>query len=272
MEKNITFGGFSDFNFKISYNELHKKTHFFQIDTHVHTECEIYINLSGDISFMVDDEIYDVNRGDAIIVSPNQYHHCIYKSNELHKHFWILISVNGNEHILEPFFNKANKQGALIVPDEEDREELISLCFSLCENNLDKYDRYILFFKLLKLLQSGQKGIRVPQKKDLPNDIIFAIDYINKNLCQNISVTDIAKSAYVSVNTLERHFREKLNMSPTAFIKDKRLICSAKLLRKGKSVLDAAMESGFCDSSYFIVCFKEKFKMTPLAYRKKYIN
>ncbi len=272
MNKDIKLDGFSDFNFKIEYGELYRETHFFQIDAHVHSECEIYINLSGDIAFMVGDEIYDVKRGDAVIVSPDEYHHCIYKSDALHKNFWILIQVNGNEHILEPFFDKNEGTGALTVLSASEKDELISVCFSLCEDELDKFERYILFFKLLKLLKAGRRNIRKYRENDLPNDMIFAIDYINKHLSQNISISDISKAAFVSINTLERHFREKLNMSPSAFIKDKRLAYAAKLLREGKNVLDAAMESGFCDSSHFIVCFKEKFKMTPLAYRKKNIK
>lgn len=268
MSKNIKFSGFSDFDFRITYSEKVRKEHFFQIDSHVHTECEIYINLSGDISFMVDDKIYDIEPGDVIIVGPNEYHHCIYRSDELHRHFWILISVNENQNILEPFFNKEDF-GALVRLNLCDKENLISICNHLQSDALDECEKYILFFKLMRLLKS-EKTIHTTRENTLPKDIISAIDYINKHLSQNISITDIAKSAFVSINTLERHFRENLNMSPTAFIKDKRLIYSAKLLRSGKNVLDAAMESGFCDSSHFIVCFKKKFKMTPLVYKKEY--
>lgn len=268
MENKISFEGFSDFEFNIEYSELERKNHFKQIDNHVHSECEIYINLTGDISFMVDNEVYEVERGNAIIVKPDEYHHCIYRSDKLHKHFWILISVNGNENILELFMKK-NTSDSLIITKDEEKEELIEICNKLLDKELDKYERYILFFKLLKLLRDGQKNKNSLYKNNLPEDVIFAMDYINRNLSGNILIKDIATDAFVSVNTLERHFKENLNLSPTEYIKDRRLIEAARLLRLKKSVLEAAMESGFCDSSYFIVCFKEKFKMTPFAYKKK---
>ena len=63
---------------------------------HLHSECEIYINLSGDVSFMVEEKIYPIRPGDAILTRPYEYHHCIYHSDAPHEHFWILFSAEGN--------------------------------------------------------------------------------------------------------------------------------------------------------------------------------
>lgn len=265
MQHNLNFNGFSNFDFSITYSALDRKNHSHQIEAHVHNECEIYINLTGDVAFMVNNEIYDVKRGNAIIVKPNEYHHCIYKSDKIHKHFWILISVNGNENILEPFFMK---EESLIITMDKSKDSLIEVCNKLLNDNPEKYEKYILFFKLLKILSDGQKNKISSYKNNLPEDVIFAMDYINKNLSDEIIIKNIARLAFVSVNTLERHFKENINMSPMEYLKDRRLAFAAELLRKQYSVLEASMQSGFCDCSYFIVCFKEKFKMTPLAYKK----
>ena len=53
MENKISFEGFSDFEFNIVYSELERKNHFKQIDNHVHSECEIYINLTGENIFKI---------------------------------------------------------------------------------------------------------------------------------------------------------------------------------------------------------------------------
>ena len=39
---------------------------------HIHSFCEVYLNLSGDVSFVVEDSVYPVGRGDIIITKPNE--------------------------------------------------------------------------------------------------------------------------------------------------------------------------------------------------------
>ena len=74
--------------------------------SHVHSQCEVYINLSGDVSFVVENSIYPISPGSVIITRPFEYHHCIYHKNVEHKHFWILFSSDGNEPLLDLFYNR----------------------------------------------------------------------------------------------------------------------------------------------------------------------
>lgn len=266
----IDFPQIYPFHMDIKYIDTTKASNLNQNDPHIHAECEIYLNLTGDVSFMVEDKIYPVTRGNAIITRPNEYHHCIYNSYANHKHFWILFSSDGNENLLDTFFDRKIGEKNLITLPKEKSEELISLCFDISKDNLSESQKLLYFLKLLALLKEGQ-GVNSPiSSKDLPNDVILALDYINKNLTGDLSVKSLAKEAFVSVNTLERHFLDTLRISPAEFIKSKRLNLAAELLRNGASVLNASVECGFCDSSHFITHFKKSFGMTPLKYKKLY--
>jgi AraC-like DNA-binding protein len=54
------------------------------------------------------------------------------------------------------------------------------------------------------------------------------------------------------------------------FLNDYRLEIAAKLLLSGDgTVLDAAMQSGFENLSYFTRSFKKKYGVTPGKYRKE---
>ena len=105
---------------------------------------------------------------------------------------------------------------------------------------------------------------------ELPTDVSLALEYVNAHLADNLTITTIAKAANVSVNTLERHFRDTLRITPTEFIKRKRLSMAAELLKAGYSVLEAGLESGFCDSSHFILLFRKNFGITPFKYQKQF--
>ena len=64
-----------------------------------------------------------------------------------------------------------------------------------------------------------------------------------------------------------RLFKEHLNTTPKTYLESKRLVHSQILLKEGKSVLDACMESGFPDYSNYIRLFKRRFGVTPKQYK-----
>ena len=271
MEGNqLHFRGLAPFDMDIKYCELDSKAPENTNDAHIHDTCEIYLNLTGDISFMVEDHIYPVSRGNVIFTRPNEYHHCIYHSNALHKHFWILFSAAGNEQLLGAFFNRAVGEKNLIALPGNKGEELIALCFALLKDEEPESAKLLNFLRLMALLEEGQGTPVKTQAKYLPPDVLTALDYMNHNLTSDLSASVLAAAACVSVNTLERHFRAAFQLTPTELIQQKRLAMSAELLRNGSSVQEAAMGSGFSDCSYFIGLFRKMFRMTPLAYKKKY--
>ena len=129
------------------------------------------------------------------------------------------------------------------------------------------YERYELFFALISLLSKKEEAS--PQKQvSLPADLQKAIEYIQKNLSYELSIEQVAKHAHVSINTLERHFKKMMNISPVKFLTQKRLARACVLLSEGKSVQETCDLCGFSDYSHFIMLFKKEYGMTPLKYQK----
>ena len=50
------------FNFFMSYLELDSESKQNAYDSHIHSECEIYINVSGDVSFVIENRIYPIKK------------------------------------------------------------------------------------------------------------------------------------------------------------------------------------------------------------------
>ena len=266
IKRNIEkFDLVNTFDMKVTYSETDCNMSENQVDAHVHEECEIYINLSGDVSFMVENRLYPVSYGNIIITRPFEYHHCIYHSDKIHKHFWILFSASGNEKFLDVFFNRKLGEGNFMSLPIEETEELISLCHELTEKIDDSAQRYYKFFKLLTLLQNAES---ISIRGTYSQVVLTAINYIKANLSNSISIKEVAKHACVSVNTLERHFQKTLNVSPNSYIKKKRLAYAAKLLASGCSVAEASENSGFSDYSSFIALFKKTYGLTPYKYKR----
>ena len=73
---------------------------------------------------------------------------------------------------------------------------------------------------------------------------------------------------HTSVNTLERHFRASLGITPCEFLRIRRLTKARELLGKGLSVQETSDACGFSDYSHFIALFRRRFGITPLQYRR----
>lgn len=263
--KTINFDTVSSFDFNIKYLEMQPE--FAKpIDQHIHPECEIYFNLSGDVSFMAGDNVYPISRGSVIVTRPYEYHHCIYRSNAVHRHYWVLFSSEHNEKFLDLFFRRKAGEGNLIVLSPEDTDRLALLFDSFLYNELSPSERYISFFEVLKILTSGAK--RTSGKARLSPEVSLALGEINKNFSEPFSLSDLAGSLHLSVNTLERHFKSELGITPREYLLRRRMSSAVSLLADGKSVTEAAQESGFSDCSHFISRFKKQFNTTPAKYKK----
>lgn len=265
--RGLEFLPLSSFDMQLSYVEVTRDHPGNQYDSHVHPQCEIYINLTGDVSFMVEKRIYPILPGSVIITRPYEYHHCIYHSNDLHKHFWILFSSEGNERLLSRFFEREAGRDNLLLLSGEGQKELVALCHEMIDREGTRAEQMYRFFRLLHLLE----GAEVPTESVVTNslsDVTLALEQINRRFTEPISVRELAAMAHVSVNTLERHFLTTLQMSPTAYVKKKRLAHAAQELYRGATVMEACMNSGFSDYCNFIALFKKTYGMTPLKYQR----
>lgn len=134
----------------VSYSETTRKTHRFQIDNHCHDCCEIYVNVTGDVSFMVEETLYPVSHGDAVITKPWEHHHCVYRSDRPHKHYWLLFSAE-SEALYPHFFDREPGKRNLISLPADQKEVLVALCQSLLEDAKDDLGRYADFFAMQRL-------------------------------------------------------------------------------------------------------------------------
>lgn len=254
------------FDLSISYIELDRDSPENEFNHHTHPECEIYINLAGDVSFMVESTIYPVKKGDIIITRPFEYHHCIYHSNAPHKLFWILFSSRENENMLPAFFKRNLGENNRISLSSSNSEKIFKICNELVNAELDDLKKQIRFLQLIDLINNGDSISSI--NPSLSPEMVKCMHYINDHLSENISISSLAEFSGMSVNTLERHFKKYLNLSPHNYLQNQRLSHAASLLESGCSVTTACERSGFPDYSHFIALFKKRYGKTPVQYKK----
>ena len=261
-------------NVFINYVELDRDSPENNNETHIHRECEIYVNLSGDVDFEVENKIYRIERGSVIVTRPYEYHHCIYRSNALHKHYWILIDMHNGTELVDEIFKGSAPERNMLRLGEDELERLSECIDKMLTKNTTKLGTGIAFLTLIQLLSEHKvidsRDSDSVSKGGLPEDVLCALKYMDEHLCEAIDAEALAKCSFVSVNTLERHFKEYLSTTPFAMLRKKRLINSSMLLRLGYSVSEACERSGFSDYSNYIASFRSFFGITPLKYKKNF--
>ena len=80
-------------------------------------------------------------------------------------------------------------------------------------------------------------------------EIVTALEYIKDNLSGKISITSIAKHANMSTATLNRRFKEILNVTPMEYVRFSRTNLAQKLINEKRySKAEIAQMCGFYDS------------------------
>lgn len=268
--RKITFSGMPEMNCAISYVDLDAVSPLNHNESHIHRECEIYLNLSGDVAFEVENHIYPVSRGSVIITRPYEYHHCIYRSNEQHCHYWIMFSAEYGAEFLKMFFQRQKGKGNLILLGEEQLVQICDVLEELLKEETDILRRRINFLRIFDILRRGVYGEEIDSGEGMPEDVSKVIRYMEDHLAEDMTIQTLSHVGNVGVTTLERHFKECFHASPFAVLRRKRLFYSMECLRDGDSVSDAAVKSGFPDYSNYIQLFRKQFGMTPLQYRKRF--
>jgi AraC-like DNA-binding protein len=96
-------------------------------------------------------------------------------------------------------------------------------------------------------------------------DVRRAIDFIEANLDQPLTLETIVFAAGVSGRTLNEHFRAVTGLSPMAYLRRARLCAIREVLVQGAapSVTEAAMRLGFLHLGRFAGAYREAFGESP---------
>lgn len=114
----------------------------------------------------------------------------------------------------------------------------------------------------------SQKGSDFMENKNL---IDKAIEFIQSNPKENLSLQSIADNARFSLTYFDMIFQKHTGYSPVEYSRVYKLTRSAlDLKRTNKSVIDVALDYGYASPESFTRAFKAFYGISPSEYRTKY--
>lgn len=112
--------------------------------------------------------------------------------------------------------------------------------------------------------------IRKEKLSTLSPKIRQIVQFIMSDLSGDLRAENLAAQVDLSANYLSTSFKKELNQPLSTFIREKRMESAAQFLRyTNLSIHDVATCVGITDFSYFAKVFKDKYGVSPSAYRNQ---
>ncbi len=258
-----------DVQFDVSYQRRQiKKDDPTAVKVHIHSCYEVYVNVTGDVSFLVNSTVYPISSGSVLLTKPGDVHHCVYNADDTHEYFCLWIKTDHDSPL--DIFLREQTLPKLYVAEEELRALLFERLHQLHQAQAQVANFYdtVCFMNCLDLICSVHP-VKEEAPDDIPDTLKEVLCYIDTHFAEIGSICEILPRFYISNATLNRWFRRYVHLSPREFLEAKKLAYAEKLLKQKISITQVSEQAGFSDCSHFIAVFRKKFGQTPLRYRKQ---
>lgn len=120
----------------------------------------------------------------------------------------------------------------------------------------------------INYLKNTIKKLDEYRKKELRGLIAKAINYIDENYKQNISLDDVAKEINMSYHYFSKFFKDSTGKNFVDYLTELRIEKSKKILKDSRvNIKEVCYEVGYNDPNYFSKIFKKITGITPTDYR-----
>ena len=226
-------------------------------------------------TFKINDKVYNLKQGDIFILLKGMDVEYMASIDDPWEYYWIGFSGSkvgeylNRTSIIDSYV--ANCSGNSKIPNI-----IVNMCEISKTYNPSNSDDIVLLKELYSLLYTLIKEFPKPfeyKDKELHTYIQDAIDFINSNYMNSITVHEIAEHVNLSRSYLYKMFIKNLKISPQKYLINLRMYKATLLLKNTKLPIgEVANKVGYADSLLFSKTFSKYFSVSPLNYRNNKVN
>lgn len=254
---------------------------------HWHKEVELTLVLSGKMEYRINEEIYEMEEGQALFGNSNTLHagfhkgdeECNYLSITFHPRFlygyeksilqtkyvdfiigngnWSSLKLDGSEEWHHLVITKMQEIYALSKEPSYDYEIRIHMLLMQIW-----YEFYTYFYEIP---QEDSGSFRNVER------IRSMLEFIQENYDQTIGLEDIAKHTNLCKSECCRFFKKHMNMTIFEYLMYLRIQNSLPMLERDESITSVAGNVGFSSTAYYGQIFKRYMNCTPREYKKRFV-
>lgn len=215
---------------------------------------------------------YSAGAGDCFAIFPHQITYYQASQDEPWEYYWLGFEGKWAEEMMK----KSGFEGERLVRKMID--ERIVDTFGLLKEGMDKEDFFVLLcgavWKVLYMLGATAKNLPPAEFNVLPESasneyVQTLISIIHNSYGERINISALAERLGLNRSYMSELFHRHTGRSIKAYLVEYRLQRSLLALQfPDYSIKRVALECGFSDALYFSRAFKQRFGMSPEAYRK----
>lgn len=244
--------------------------------THSHPYHEYIFMVSGKALYHVDGSRYELHPGELMLIPPGTVHTGFYDTYDR------LIIQMDDAFWRETLRAVHTSSAGTDIPDKLmifhegpvhkwGVRSLIERA-AVAAGIQNEYDKELMYRSILVELTLIIRQIIVEDGVGRPSATSPLVALITTYLQQHyrepdLTVSDLAKYAYVSREHLSRVFKEYTMQSVYGYLTELRMQSCRRDIADGKRILDACLENGFPNYSSFLKTFHKMYGVTPQEYR-----
>lgn len=264
--------------------QLHIEAYHFQetfqpFPNHFHEYYVIGFVAQGQRYLFCKNQEYVIKQGDTILINPYDNHACVHSSKESFDYRGINISPDVMLNWTEEVTGK--RELPCFTPNVIDDKDIACYVRSLHDlimNGSSQFGKEETLLLLLSMLieQYGKafsvnaitRSYRLNQLKKIEK----ACAFMEQHYAERISLEQICYYAELSKSTLLRAFTQAKGVTPYCYLENIRINKAKKLLKKGCTPVEVALQTGFSDQSHFTNYFSRFIGLTPSVYRDIFVS
>ena len=239
--------------------------------SHWHEHVEMHYLFEGSAIFHIDQECYEVQAGDLIIAN----------RNELHAGYSTAVPYDAKLLVFDPSdlsreLGEKNLRFQSLIRGDATVRGMITGIFeeyqgrklgyrALCRARVTEL---LVYLSRNYAVESVAAKDTVQRRRDLER-LQPALEYIEQNYAERISVAQLAGLLCLSPDRLGHLFRDGVGQAPLQYINEIRLRKAMNLLKTEEyTVTEVAQAVGFFDYNHFGRLFRRRYGCTPNQVRQ----
>lgn len=230
----------------------------------------IHYVLSGKGIFKLEGKEYPLEAGYGFVIEPGQL--SFYQADE--KEPWTYIWVGFLGTRAKEYVNNMGTSVRHPVFRSENSDELYEIVRDMMDHNTfgvaNELRRNGLLQIFLSVVAQGAPVTRQEEGDKANQYVRRAVEFISRNFCNPVKVTDVADYVCINRSYLYTLFEKSLGMSPQQFLTTYRLTKAAEMLMiPDLPVESIALSCGYQDPLTFTKAFRQMKGISPSGYRKQ---
>ena len=234
-------------------------------NTHSHSYYELHIVLGGDCVMDVRREQIPVSRDSFLLIPPCEEHRFVRCSNDFFR-FSLAFDIDFK-------YGRSDLNDVMPLTADGNCRQYVKSILTEYESRQTGFENIIasstqcLIVEVMR--RTGLLCAIADRKPKLSPDMSKALQFIDNNISQRITASDVSDAVYLSLRQLNRIFKENLGMTVPEYIRFRKLNAVKAYLKKTDlSIKEIAHLAGFENDCALCKLFKKKTGMSARTYRQ----